>query len=319
MVQAMEDDEQISRRDSSLVVSPLSIKSGVSTDYEDLIDAYTPQLTLPRVSSLASGSSQGQEHRVPGRPKHTSTSSESVMSGSDGSFYGGTAPTSPSMHSRSHSQKLVDRLNISRALGSQPLYEGSIDGRASDKLLWENVSDIQEKQSVGTTSETSSTEFGHENVMGAVTSAMQQLRQVRLQEQLARPIRFVPQNKMHKPDEATLKAFEFSVNEELQARRLITRDWLRIATWWLLKARATLANCGRHNLVSARGGIVIPSDSKSASQQAYVDLLKSSYILYEIVLKDENSPALLTDENRKTISDLSEVGTINRHVSFNVN
>ncbi|KAJ5526258.1 hypothetical protein N7494_012908 [Penicillium frequentans] len=312
MVQAMEDDEQAllaletSRRVSSLVVSPLSIKSGVSTDYEDILDEYMPQLTLPRVSSLASRSSQGQEHRIPGRPKHTSTSSESVMSGSDGSFNGGTAPISPSMHSRSHSQKLVERLNNSRALGSQPLYEGSIYGRASDKMLWENDSDIQERQSVGKSSETSSTEFGHENVLGAVTSAMQQLRQVRLQEQLARPIRYVPQNKMHKPDQGTLKAFESSVNEELQARRLITRDWLRIATWWLLKARATLANCGRHNLVSARGGIVMPSDFRFASQQAYVDLLKSSYILYEIVLKDESSPALLTDENRKTISDLSE-------------
>ncbi|KAJ5994461.1 hypothetical protein N7451_010185 [Penicillium sp. IBT 35674x] len=312
MVQAMEDDEQAllaletSRRDSSLVVSPLSIKSGVSTDYEDLFDAYAPQLTLPRGSSLVSHGSQGQEHRLLGRPKHMSTSSESVMSGSDGSFYGGTAPTSTSMHSRSHSQRLVEKLNNSRALSPQPLYEASIDGHASDRTPWENASDIQEGQSVGKSSEKTSPEFGHENVMGAITSAMQQLRQVRLQEQLARPMRYVPQNKMHKPDQDTLQAFDSSVYEELQARKLITRDWLRIATWWLLKARATLANCGRHNLVSARGGIVMPSDSRSASQQAYVDLLKSSYILYEIVLKDESSPALLTDENRKTISDLSE-------------
>ena len=48
-------------------------------------------------------------------------------------------------------------------------------------------------------------------------------------------------------------------------------------------------------------------DSSSTSQQAYVDLLKASYILYDIVLKDETSQALLTDENRKLISDLSEV------------
>ena len=172
---------------------------------------------------------------------------------------------------------------------------------------------------MGKASEISSTDFGHENVMEALTSAMQHLRQVRLQEQLARPIRYVPQKKTHKPDQDTLKLFESSVNEELQARRLIIRDWLRLATWWLLKARATLVNCGRHNIVSARGGMAMSSDSRSASKQAYVDLLKSSYILYEIVLKDESSPALLTDENRKTISDLSEVGTYNRHVSFRVN
>ncbi|KAJ6095622.1 hypothetical protein N7486_006368 [Penicillium sp. IBT 16267x] len=312
MLQAIEDDEQAllaletSRRDSNLVVSPLSIKSGVSTDYEDLVDAYMSQSTLPRVSSLASRSSQGQGTQAPSRPKHTPTSTESVMSGSDGSFYDGTAPTSPSMHSRSHSQRLVERLNYSRALSPPPLYGCSIDGRASDKMLWENASDIQERQSLGISSETSSTEFGHENVMEAVTSAMQQLRQVRLQEQLARPIRYMPQNKVHRPDQGILEAFESSVNEELQARRLITRDWLRIATWWLLKARATLANCGRHNLVSARGGIVMPSDSRSDSQRAYVDLLKASYILYDIVLRDDSSPALLTDENRKTISDLSE-------------
>lgn len=322
MLQAMEDDEQAllaletSRHDSSLVVSPLSIKSGVSTDYEDLLDAYTPQQTLPRVSSLASRSSQGQEYRVSGRPRHTSTSSESMMSGSDGSFYGGTAPTSPLMHSRSHSQRLMERYNYSRALSPRPLYKSSIDGRASDKIPWENTSDIQERQSVGHSSETSSTEFGHGHVMEAVTSAMQQLRQARLQEQLARPIRYVPQNKLHKPDQDSLKDFESSVNEELQARRLITRDWLRIATWWLLKARATVANCGRHSLVSARGGVVMPSDARTVSQQAYIDLLKASYILYEIVLKDEKFPALLTDENRKKVSDLSEVDIRNEHTPY---
>lgn len=35
--------------------------------------------------------------------------------------------------------------------------------------------------------------------------------------------------------------------------------------------------------------------------------MKASYILYDIVLRDENSSANLTDENRKLIADLSEV------------
>lgn len=51
-------------------------------------------------------------------------------------------------------------------------------------------------------------------------------------------------------------------------------------------------------------------DSRSTSHQAYVDLMKASYILYNIVLKDERSRAILTDENRKLIADLSEVCTI---------
>lgn len=50
-------------------------------------------------------------------------------------------------------------------------------------------------------------------------------------------------------------------------------------------------------------------DSRSTSHQAYADLMKASYILYDIVLKDESSRAILTDENRKLIADLSEVCT----------
>lgn len=38
-----------------------------------------------------------------------------------------------------------------------------------------------------------------------------------------------------------------------------------------------------------------------------MDLLKASYILYDVVLRDDTSPDLLVDENRKLISDLSDV------------
>lgn len=82
--------------------------------------------------------------------------------------------------------------------------------------------------------------------MEAVTSAMQQLRQVRLKEQLARPIRWEPQNTLHKPDPEMAKAFEIAANEMNPATRMNTRDWLLVATWWLLKERTTLANCNRH-------------------------------------------------------------------------
>jgi hypothetical protein len=45
----------------------------------------------------------------------------------------------------------------------------------------------------------------------------------------------------------------------------------------------------------------------TTGHQAYLDLHKASYILYDVVLKEEEFPALLTEENRKLIADLSEV------------
>lgn len=50
-----------------------------------------------------------------------------------------------------------------------------------------------------------------------------------------------------------------------------------------------------------------PTGSWAPGDQAYVDLLKASYILYDIVLADTSLHAILTHENRKLISDLSEV------------
>lgn len=74
-----------------------------------------------------------------------------------------------------------------------------------------------------------------------------------------------------------------------------------------MKARTTLDNSEKPGFADARGSLSPSTDSRSTSHQAYVDLMKSSYILYDIVLIDENSRANLTDENRKLIADLSEV------------
>ena len=51
-------------------------------------------------------------------------------------------------------------------------------------------------------------------------------------------------------------------------------------------------------------------ESRSPSHQAYFGLLKASYILYDIVLEEEASPALLVDEDRKSIVELSEVSAV---------
>jgi len=60
-------------------------------------------------------------------------------------------------------------------------------------------------------------------------------------------------------------------------------------------------------MTNARGSFSRSDDSRSPSNQAYVDLLKASWILYEIILKDENLTPLLTDENRKLFYNLSDV------------
>ncbi|OJJ31549.1 hypothetical protein ASPWEDRAFT_62678 [Aspergillus wentii DTO 134E9] len=175
-------------------------------------------------------------------------------------------------------------------------------GIGDEKQFWQRL-DSRRKNSESI----SEAESHRTNVKDAVTSAMQQLHQVRLREQSLRPLRYEPQDRFHRPDADLLKKFDESAHDELRIRRLSTGDWLRVAVWWLLKARSTLANCDKANLTGARGSISPSIESRTTSQQAYIDILKASYILYDIVLRgNENSQAILADENRKLIADLSE-------------
>lgn len=239
MMQAMEEDEQallnaeiLPGRDADSIVSPLSSRGGFVGDYDESGETEIYRQVRARIAAQHHGS------RGASRARHVSTSSESAVSGSDGSFYGRTCPTSPiSINTTcSPAQSMIGRTGHTRVRSDQLLHDGSIDSRTLGTGAWDNNSDIQERQSAGKTSETSNTDFGHSNVMEAVNSAMQQLRQVRLQEQLSRPIRFEPQDQLHRPDHDTLKAFEASANDELRVRRLTISDWLQVATWWLLKA-----------------------------------------------------------------------------------
>lgn len=208
---------------------------------------------------------------------------------------------SPPSLNRAHSLSQSMRTKIShRDRIEQPPYDGSHSSRAVDQVFGEDNPDIQERHNVDQSKSSSNTEFDRSSLMQNLTSAIHEHSQVQLQEQPARPIRYEPQNQTHKPDIDTVKIFEASIAEELQIRKLDTRDWFGVARWWLLKARATLT------YVRARGSMGPSTDSKSPSHQAYFDLLKACYILYDIVLRDEGSPALVTDENRKS-TDLSEV------------
>ena len=86
--------------------------------------------------------------------------------------------------------------------------------------------------------ESTTTEQGKpQNVDEAVAEAMKTLSLIRQKEQAARPLRIVRQDPQHAPDEALKKRFQQLVDEELKVRRLNARDWLRVATWWLLKVR----------------------------------------------------------------------------------
>ncbi|KAE8362527.1 hypothetical protein BDV27DRAFT_159671 [Aspergillus caelatus] len=143
-------------------------------------------------------------------------------------------------------------------------------------------------------------------VTSAVATAMQQLQQVQIRDSILRPLRYEPRNKLHRPDPQLMRSFDTLVQDELRIKRLNTSDWLRVAVWWLLKARATLASSDRPSLVGPRGSVTPPTGSWAPGDQAYVDLLKASYILYDIVLADASSHTILTHENRKLISDLSE-------------
>ena len=74
-----------------------------------------------------------------------------------------------------------------------------------------------------------------QNVDEAVAEAMKTLSLIRQKEQAGRPLRIVRQDPQHAPDEALKKRFQQMVDEELKIRRLNARDWLKVATWWLLK------------------------------------------------------------------------------------
>jgi hypothetical protein len=126
----------------------------------------------------------------------------------------------------------------------QLLFGGSIDGRTLGDGIWANDPDLTEKQVVHRTRGYSEAGHGNPHVTEAVTSAMQHLRDVRYQEHISRPIRFEPQNQLHKPTAEMLKILEASVSDGLQITRLITRDWLRMATWWLLKVSSRCKTTG---------------------------------------------------------------------------
>ncbi|KAL3463908.1 hypothetical protein BJX64DRAFT_298666 [Aspergillus heterothallicus] len=144
------------------------------------------------------------------------------------------------------------------------------------------------------------------HVKHAAASAMWQFHDMQLREQVLRSLRYEPRDDFHRPDAVVAQRLYTSLSSEGQTARLSATDWLRVAVWWLLKAQSTLANCDKPTLVTARGSMSPSATSSSSCHQAYVDLLKASYLLYDIVLERLSPQLLIIDENRKLISDISE-------------
>lgn len=86
------------------------------------------------------------------------------------------------------------------------------------------------------------------NVLEVVAEAMKELSRIRQREQSQRPLRIVPQDPVHRPDDSLREKFQESVNDESKVRSSNARDWLRVATWWLLKVKGTVEVCGSRAL-----------------------------------------------------------------------
>lgn len=63
----------------------------------------------------------------------------------------------------------------------------------------------------------------------------------------------------------------------------------------------------RLDAATTRRSVSVSVHGKTPANQAYVDLLKASWILYDIILREENITSLQTDENRKLFYNLSDV------------
>lgn len=77
------------------------------------------------------------------------------------------------------------------------------------------------------------------NVAEVIADAMKELSKIRQREQSLRPLRVVRQDPEKRPDNMLSERFQKCADDELKIRKLNAKDWLRVATWWLLKVYAS--------------------------------------------------------------------------------
>lgn len=143
-----------------------------------------------------------------------------------------------------------------------------------------------------------------QDVSEVVADAMKTLSIIKQKEQSARPLGIVRPDPKHQADEGLKQLFQQHVDDEREIRRLNARDWLKVATWWLLKAKYNM-RLERPELTNTRASFSVSGRSRTPANQAYIDLLKAQWILHTIILREDNRPSLMTDENRKLFHTLS--------------
>lgn len=207
------------RRDSEQPLSPLT---AISSD----LGENGPMAIHHGVGSLHGSVSSNQNH-----PREVSVSSESMISGySESSFHGVAVPSPP----LSRAAGRATAGNFQAIVPSPWRDQHPFGTRGAELGQGECCSDSVDQNSVRSR-EPSNADVDHTNLMEIIAYATEDLRRIRMQEQLLRPLRVEPQDKVHRPDADLRRTFEASARLELKVRRLNTRDWLRVGTWWLLK------------------------------------------------------------------------------------
>ena len=105
-----------------------------------------------------------------------------------------------------------------------------------------------------------------------------------------------PDSAQQKHDAAANIQESFREDYDSKKKEVSLESWLCIATWWMIKSRAILKLSQPEEEASGTHWTTTTS-----SQQCYADLLKSSWILEEIIMTD---PEIFDAHQRRTLSHL---------------
>ena len=149
---------------------------------------------------------------------------------------------------------------------------------------------------------------------------------------VAQPLRLIERREKHKVDARIRNAFQQEL--EKVGDEMDTEWWLKLATWWSVKVGLTSDRNGFDTNVTCLGlsqsctvrrilastdprreqdnGTLLPSLQNSwrdavSLEQSFADLLKSSWILEDVILVRHGSNEPLNAKIRKSILDLSTV------------
>lgn len=227
------------------------------TDSSESLEAEDVIKPLEKVTSNQTETADSDDPRVGGLRRRSTGISGMTLVGAGGRHISTCSDSTGSMHSDELSENgasppgsPVPRKPLApykpafqpQTLSGTHRKLSSTSPRASDNALPESKNDHHpEKPLEKPTQAINNHDFGtieHGatlNVSEVVAEAMKELSQVRKREQSVRPLRIVEQDKVHRPNQFVKAKFEELAQDELRIRKLNSRDWLRVATWWLLK------------------------------------------------------------------------------------